>query len=258
MDTETAPQSSPHAGNTPTVLEMVAFFTLAGIVIIATQALGAAIVLHWRLLGHIGIRKLAYQPKFTIPMMVVSYGIVLGAAALLFNRVWPSGFLAGIHWNFSRARQHAIWLAILGFGLGIGLQIVSNYLPVPKKMPVDAYFQNSVDAWMVALFGVLIAPAVEEIAFRGFLYPSLRPWTGRIVAAVVTSIPFALLHAQQVGDAWAPLALVFLVSLILVAIRERTGSVAASALVHACYNLSIFGVIFIASEGFRHLEKLKN
>ncbi len=249
---------SPPPGETPTVLEMVAFFTLAGILILAVQAFGAAVVLHWHLLGHISIRKLAYQPKFTIPMMVVSYGVVLGAAAFLFGRVWPNGFLAGIHWNFSRARQSAIRLAMLGIGLGIGLQLVSNYLPVPDKMPVDAYFQNSLDAWMVALFGVLIAPVVEEIAFRGFLYPALRPWTGRMVAAVLTSIPFALLHAQQVGDAWAPLALVFLVSLVLVAIRERTGSVAASALVHACYNLSIFGVIFFASGGFQHLERLKN
>ena len=255
---EAAPEMSPHASETPTVLEMVAFFTLAGILIIAVQAIGAAVVLHWHILGHVGLRKLAYQPRFTIPMMVMSYGIVLWVAALLFGRVWPDGFLAGIHWNFSQARRYAIWLPMLGIGLGFGIQLASNYLPVPKELPVDAYFQNSLDAWMVTLFGVLIAPVAEEIAFRGFLYPSLRPWTGRILAAVVTSVPFALLHAQQVGHAWAPLALVFLVSLVLVAVRERTGSVAASALVHACYNLSIFGVIFFASGGFQHLERLKD
>ncbi len=255
---EAAPEIPPHTSETPTVLEMVAFFTLAGILIVATQAIGAVVVLHWHMLGHIGLRKLAGQPKFTIPMMVVSYGIVLWAAALLFGRVWPGGFFAGIHWNFSQVRRYALWLPMLGIGLGFAIQLASNYLPLPKEMPVDAYFQNSLDAWMVALFGVLIAPIAEEIAFRGFLYPSLRPWTGRILAAVLTSIPFALLHAQQVGHAWAPLALVFLVSLVLVAVRERTGSVAASALVHACYNLSIFGVIFFASGGFQHLERLKD
>ena len=255
---ETSHESSPRASETPTALEMVAFFTLAAILITLIQAIGAAVAMHWHLFGRIGLRKLAYRPRFTIPMMVVSYGAVALATVTLFRRVWPNGFLAGIHWNFSQVRRYAVWLPALGIGLGFAMQLASNYLPVPKELPVDSFFQNAPDAWMVALFGVFIAPVCEEIAFRGFLYPSLRPWTGRIIGAVLTSIPFAFLHAQQVAHAWGPLSMVFIVSLVLVAVRERTGSVAASALVHACYNLSIFAVIFFASGGFLHLERLKD
>lgn len=248
----------PVARQTPTLLEMMAFFALAAVLLTAIQGLGAAIALHWHIFGTVGLKKLAYQPRFTIPMMVVSYGVVLLAAMALFGRVWQHGFFEGIHWNFDALRQHWLWLPFLGIGLGFAIQLGSNYLPVPKELPVDAFFRNATDAWMVALFGVFIAPAAEEIAFRGFLYPSLRPWTGRILAAILTSVPFALLHAQQVAHAWGPLAMVFLVSLTLVAVRDRTGSVAASALVHACYNLSIFAVIFYASGGFQHLERLKD
>ncbi len=248
----------PHAHETPTLLEMVAFFTLAAILLTAIQGMGAAVVLHWNVLGRISLKQLAYNPRFTIPMMAISYGVVLLAASALFSRAWQHGFFAGIHWNWPVVRRHWIWLPVLGVGLGFAVQLASNYFPVPKELPVDAFFRNAADAWMVALFGVLIAPIAEEIAFRGFLYPSLRPWTGRILAAILTSVPFALLHAQQVAHAWGPLAMVFLVSMILVAIRERTGSVAASALVHACYNLSIFAVIFYASGGFQHLERLKD
>ena len=75
---------------------------------------------------------------------------------------------------------------------------------------------------------------------------------------MLTSVPFALLHAQQVAHAWTPLAMVFLVSLVLVAVRDRTGSVAASAIVHACYNFSIFAALFAASDGFRHLQHLND
>ena len=250
--------SSTHEVDTPTFLEMVAFFTLAAILITAIQALGAAVVLHWHLFGRISLRKLVYEPRFTIPMMAVSYGVVALAAVALYRRVWPNGFLAGIHWNFSQVRRYAIWLPLLGIGLGFAIQLASNYFPVPKELPVDSFFQNALDAWMVALFGVFVAPIAEEIAFRGFLYPALRPWTGRILGAILTSIPFAFLHAQQVAHAWGPLTMVFLVSLVLVAVRERTGSVAASALVHACYNLSIFAVIFYASGGFQHLDRLKD
>jgi membrane protease YdiL (CAAX protease family) len=255
---EISPQPPPHTGETPTFLEMVAFFTLAAILITLIQALGAAVALHWHLFGRISLRKLAYQPRFTIPTMVVSYGVVALATVALYRRVWPDGFLAGIHWNFSQVRRYALWLPALGIGLGFAMQLASNYLPVPKELPVDSFFQNAPDAWMVALFGIFIAPVCEEIAFRGFLYPSLRPWTGRIIAALLTSLPFAFLHAQQVAHAWGPLSMVFIVSLVLVAVRERTGSVAASALVHACYNFSIFAVIFYASAGFQHLERLKD
>ncbi len=250
--------SRPAAQQTPTLLEMVAFFALAAILLTAIQGMGAAVALHWHIFGRITLKKLAYEPRFTIPMMVISYGVVLLVAVALFSRVWQRGFFEGIHWNASAVRRHWTWLPVLGVGLGFAIQLASNYLPVPKELPVDAFFRNATDAWMVALFGVFIAPAAEEIAFRGFLYPSLRPWTGRIIAAIMTSVPFALLHAQQVAHAWGPLAMVFLVSMVLVGIRERTDSVAASALVHACYNLSIFAVIFYASGGFQHLERLKD
>lgn len=248
----------PRVKETPTIVEMSAFFILAASLLIAIQGIAAAVALHWRLFGRISLMKLALEPRFTIPVMVVSYGVVLLVAAALFRRVWQRGFFDGIHWNWPAVRRNWMWLPVLGIGVGFSIQLASNYLPVPKELPVDAFFRNAVDAWMVALFGVFIAPVAEEIAFRGFLYPSLRPWTGRIVAALLTSAPFTLLHAQQVAHAWGPLSMVFLVSLILVAVRERTGSVAASALVHACYNLSIFAVIFVASGGFLHLERLKD
>lgn len=248
----------PPAEETPTFLEMIAFFALAAILLVAIQGAGAAIALHWHVFGRITLKQLALNAQFNIPTMVLSYGVVLLAASALFSRVWQRNFLDGIHWNGDAVRRHWMWLPLLGLGMGFAIQFASNYMPVPKEMPVDAFFRTPLDAWMVALFGILIAPMAEEIAFRGFLYPALRPWTGRILAALLTSVPFALLHAQQVAHAWGPLAMVFLVSMVLVAIRERTGSVAASALVHACYNLSIFGVIFYASGGFQHLERLRD
>lgn len=242
---------------TPTLLEAIAFFALAAILLTAIQGIAASLALHWHLFGKISLKKLALQPRFTIPVMAAAYGAILLASIALFRRIWRHGFFQGIHWNFSQVRRFA-WLPIFGVAFGFLIQFVSNYLPMPKEMPVDAFFQNPLDAWMVALFGIFVAPVLEELAFRGFLYPALRSWMGGIVAAILSSIPFALLHGQQVGHAYAPLAMVFIVSLVLTAVREYTGSVAASAVVHAAYNSSIFIVIFYASGGFLHLERLKS
>lgn len=133
---------------------------------------------------------------------------------------------------------------------------------------------------MLALFGVLLAPLTEEIAFRGFLLPALataydwlaldrtpaglQRWqssTGHSAAALLfgalfSSLPFALLHAGQVAHAWAVLGVLFVVSLALSYVRIVTHSVACSTLMHATYNCTIFAVLFIASGGFRHLDKL--
>ncbi|MHB8303140.1 MAG: CPBP family intramembrane glutamic endopeptidase [Acidobacteriaceae bacterium] len=252
------PQYALKAQETPTLMETVAFFALAALVLLAIQGAGAAVAMHWHLFGKIGFRSLSLKTRFTIPMMVLSYGAGLWAAAALFRRVWSLPFFDGIHWNFPRVRAYWPVLLALGVALGFLVQFASNFLPVPKELPVDAFFRTPFDAWMVALFGIFIAPIAEEIAFRGFLYPSLRRWTGPLVAAILTSLPFAFLHAEQVAKAWGPLAIVCLVSIVLCAVRDRTGSVAASAMVHACYNFSIFAVMFYASGGFVHLDRLKD
>ena len=62
--------------------------------------------------------------------------------------------------------------------------------------------------WMIAIFGVLIAPFVEESMFRGMLYPLGRRMMGgtrsaAISSAVVTSALFAIIH--QSGSALVPL-----------------------------------------------------
>jgi uncharacterized protein len=151
------------------------------------------------------------------------------------------------------------------------VQFLSNYLPVPKTLPIDDFFRTSLDVWMVALFGTFMAPVFEELAFRGFLLPSLastwdwlskRPYPSRwsipalIVSCTLTSIGFALVHADQLAHAWAPLMVLFAVSLVLCFVRLWTQSLAASTLIHATYNGTIFTILFFGTGGFRHLDKI--
>ncbi len=248
----------PARADGPGFFDAVAFFAIAIFLVFVLQGATAALALHQHWFGPMPLEKIVAEPRFSIPIMALAYGSVVLIASLLFSRAWSQSFTRGVCWNFSIARRQAGRLLLAGVLLAVSIQLLSNYLPVPKELPVDSFFRKPLDAWMVAIFGTLIAPAFEELAFRGFLYPALRRWTGVLPAAVLTSIPFALLHAQQLAHATAPLAMVFLVSLVLTAVRQRTGSVAASALVHATYNLSIFLAVFSASGGFTHLERLKN
>jgi membrane protease YdiL (CAAX protease family) len=171
--------------------------------------------------------------------------------------------------------------------LSLAVQFLSNYLPIPKTLPIDDFFRTSADVWLVALFGTFLAPVFEELAFRGFLLPSLasaydwlrgnkrdtkddlivapvvnnndQRWSAAalVVSCALTSIAFALVHADQLAHAWAPLAVLFGVSLVLCVVRLWTQSLAASTLIHATYNATIFTILFFVTGGFRHLDKIK-
>lgn len=270
------PNHIPHLGH-------AAIFGLLIVVGILQMAILLGIILGLHLVGRASIDQLAKSAVLIIPVMAFAYITIAALCFPVFGLIWKQPFITGIHLNFNTARR-ALWrLLATGVGIGLAVQWLSNYLPIPKSLPIDDFFKTSSSVWMVAFFGVFIAPVFEELAFRGFLLPALangwdwlvnkvqrlppstdvtaadRPrWsaTAIVLATVLTSVAFMLIHADQLAHAWAPLAVLFTVSVLLCAVRIRTDSLAASILVHASYNFSIFATLFLATDGFRHLEKM--
>jgi len=211
------------------------------------------------------------------------YLLALLAAWFLFPRLWPATFFGGIRWNPSGCRLAFI---PLGVTLGFLTQAVENFLPAPAKTPIEEIFKVPGIIWLLTVFGIVLAPIFEEIVFRGFLLPAiaiafdylslqrspdpldslvtLDRWRASsdfsrqalIFSSLITSLAFAALHAPQLGFSWPYVALLVVVSLVLCTIRILTGSVAASSLVHASYNASVFISLFIATGGYHHLDKL--
>ena len=57
------------------------------------------------------------QPKLQIVTMAVAYSATLGFCFLLFPLFWRRAFLAGVHWDGSKALRLAGRLLPLGFAL---------------------------------------------------------------------------------------------------------------------------------------------
>lgn len=93
---------------------------------------------------------------------------------------------------------------------------------------------------------VVAVPFLEELLFRGFLQPylvrALRPWGG--IAAC--SLVFAALHGPSA------LGPVFALSLLLGALRLRTGRLWASFAAHLLHNGLVLGVL-LAVPGVREV-----
>ena len=259
------PRRVPNFGNT------VLFFAVSIIVLLLTSVSVFALAMGLRLFGPESTEQLLREPRLLIPSMAVGYLVAGTIVWAIFSHVWQQPFPQALQWNFSAVRRR--WGALLtgGVVLSLGVQFLSNFLPVPKTLPIDDFFRTSADVWMVALFGTFLAPVFEELAFRGFLLPSLASawdWLSRrpdpsrwsisalLVSCGLTSIGFALVHADQLAHAWAPLAVLFGVSLVLCLVRLWTQSLAACTLIHATYNGTIFTVLFFGTNGFRHLDKI--
>lgn len=265
------PRRIPNFGHT------VLFFTVAIIVMLCTSVSVFALAMGFHWFGTETAEQLLREPRLLIPAMAVGYLIAGTIVWAIFTYIWRQSFSGALHWNFDVVRRR--WASLLAGGIGLSLvvQFLSNFLPVPKTLPIDDFFRTSADVWMVALFGTFMAPLFEELAFRGFLLPSLAStwdWLqGRkdevnpekdprwsiaalVISCAFTSIAFALVHSDQLAHAWAPLAVLFAVSLVLCGVRLWTQSLAACTMIHAAYNGTIFTIVFFATGGFRHLDKI--
>jgi hypothetical protein len=121
---------------------------------------------------------------------------------------------------------------------------------------MDNYFHDATSAYMMAAFGITLAPLLEELFFRGLLYPMLRRWFGLVVAVVLTAVAFASIHGAQLGYAWAPVLSIFVVGVVFTVVRVRMKSVASSFLMHCGYNFALFALLWLASDHYNHLEKV--
>jgi hypothetical protein len=186
-------------------------------------------------------------PQF-IWFAVVAMCLVRYAKTLFGQTLWQA-----IRWNWPSHR----WPVLVGIGIVtlVILQGLERLLPMPSKSPFDQFFARPLDAYAFAFLAIAVAPFMEELFFRGFLYPVLARRLGVMSGVVLTALPFALIH-QPEYKAWGPVLIIFLVGLVLTAVRAKTKSVGASFIVHAIYNGVPVIAAVVATHGFRHLEKL--
>jgi len=87
--------------------------------------------------------------------------------------------------------------------------------------------------WAMGFMAVAVAPAAEEVLFRGLLYPVLKRRIGMSWAVAVSSLLFAVIHLNLMT--FVPL---LLLAGLLVWLYEYTGNLLAPLAAHAVFNLA--------------------
>lgn len=91
---------------------------------------------------------------------------------------------------------------------------------------------------------VVLAPLAEELVFRGFVFGNARTKLDFWPAAIITSLFFGFVHGQ-----WNVGLDTFVLSLALCYLREKTGAIWASVLLHAIKNGLAYTLLFIVPVG---------
>jgi membrane protease YdiL (CAAX protease family) len=84
--------------------------------------------------------------------------------------------------------------------------------------------------------------------FRGYLYGKLRKITPIWVAIVMTSLTFGVAHLWTGGDGplqWAVMIDTFVLSLVMCVMREHTGAIWITILMHMAKNGLAFYLLFV-------------
>jgi len=270
-----SPARIPHLGHL-LLLALLALLGLLGSSLVVRSAL------HFHLFGISTPDTASNDVHYTIGSMAALYLIAFGLALIVFPIAWQKSFFDGLHWNAPAAMRRfrlLIGAACVCFVLAMVDEVL---LPGPVNAPIDKLFESRAAAWLLFAFGVTFAPFFEETVFRGFLLPALctafdwcveratdtpalaldpaghPQWSlgAMVFASISTSVPFALMHAEQTAWSLGPFLLLVCVSLVLCWARLATRSLAASVLVHASYNFLLFSLMLLGTQGFRHMDKM--
>ncbi len=203
----------------------------------AGQVAATAIVLWWQQ-GDLAVLVRTPYDGATVALSVLVLNPVTVAVLVAAVRLAKANPLEYFALALPRARDVATGVAglICLIAASDGALYLSGQELV-TSFQLQSYTTAVAERWLPAMLfaAIIVAPAGEEILFRGFMFrgfvrPERPAWPGVIATAVL----FALPHVQY---DWVGVLQILVVGLFLGWMRLRSGSIALTFLLHALFNL---------------------
>jgi len=107
-------------------------------------------------------------------------------------------------------------------------------LQAPQQDAVDIFFglESFWGRFAAVLSVVILAPLFEEFFFRGLIYRIFKAYMPVVFSAMLTAVLFSAIHVNLYA-----LLPIFLFSLLLTMVYERSGSIIAPVVLHSAFNL---------------------
>jgi membrane protease YdiL (CAAX protease family) len=182
-------------------------------------------------------------------MLLLSFQALLDIFILCFiyftiTLKYDSPFWSSIKWIGGANHSWVVYLPV-GVLLAFVVLWISTLFPSTKSAPIEQLLKDPISASLFAVLGVFLAPFVEEVIFRGFIYPVVERKLGKIFAVVSTAFLFAAVHVNQLWGSWTGIFLILVVGITLSTVRAKTDSLVPSFVIHISYNSTIC-LLFLA------------
>ncbi len=201
------------------------------------QIAGAAIYVWWRATSLNAVMASPYDGVLVTFTVLVANPMMIAVTALAV-RLARSDLFAYLALTWPRRRWLAIGVIAL-FGLiavGDAILYFSGQALVPP-FELQSFTTAAAQGWLAGMLvaAIVVAPAGEEIVFRGFLFRGwIRSERAAWPAIVAISALWAALHVQY---DWTGVLQIFIVGLFLGWMRWRSASTLLTFLLHALFNL---------------------
>lgn len=252
------PRWPPHSATQPALwtladLGLFLLFALGTMVLVGGLVLGGFSLLNKSLHWGLSADDARAQTPIAVLVQILWESLWLAFIYQIVVVKYRQGFWSGVRWA-GKTTPTARYL--LGGGLlSLLIQLLAQHLPERPDLPIEQLFNTPASAYLLAFFGIVVAPFMEELVFRGFVFPVLERRWGAVVAVLSTGALFAAIHAPQLGGGGWELVAMLAVGLILSTVRALTGSLMPSFLMHLGYNSSLFILLFISTNRFQTLSQ---
>ena len=159
--------------------------------------------------------------------IVISFGLSWGAMGVL-----------GLHLGDGKKRWWILLAPVAGLLVRAAGGWIRTWVPTSGDAPIELLISWPSGALAVGVVAA-VAPIVEELFFRGFVYGWVERRLGPRWAFVLSAVLFTLAHASQTWGAWGAFASVALVGFTASGLRWVSGSTLVPMVAHFAYNASI-------------------
>ncbi|HLM55721.1 MAG TPA: CPBP family intramembrane glutamic endopeptidase [Pyrinomonadaceae bacterium] len=174
----------------------------------------------------------------TLPAHLITLALVWAVVTRFGRR--PFWQTMGWRWP----RRFGFW-ACAGLALALlgAAWLVATVLGV-RETPFDQMLKSSPNAlFATAFLATVTAPLIEELVYRGVLYPAFRR-LGVVWAVLVVTSLFAIIHVPQYYNSPGTIGAIILLSLALTLVRAKTASVLPCFVIHLIFNgLQVAGLL---------------
>lgn len=152
--------------------------------------------------------------------------------ALMIKHDYPARLYLAIR-NTSLRAWIAGLIAIVVFSLGAD-QVLSLFGLDPESDWMVAVYNSAQCFPCLMIAVVLLAPFIEELIFRGFMFAGVEARLGGFWAVILSSAPWALTHIQY---SWYHMLTIFFLGVVLGTARLRSRSLLLPIAMHMLQNL---------------------